>query len=103
MADTPRTRFNCACPECGYVWTSFFMPIEVNELRKFARAACPKCFHPKAAVAGNGQFPIEVLALSLLASAIDAMSRTEPNGISTSEWDAIVKEGTLLLQQAVAA
>lgn len=103
MADTPRTRFNCACPECGYVWTSFFMPMPVDELRKFARVACPVCFHPKAAVAGEGQFPIEVLALSLLARAVDAMSRTEPNGIPSSEWDAIVTEGTELLQQAVAA
>lgn len=40
-------------------------------------------------------------ALSLLARAIDAMSRTEPNGVSTAEWDAIVTEGTALLQKAV--
>jgi len=45
--------------------------------------------------------PIETLALSLLARAIDAMSRTEPNGVSTEEWDAIVTEGTALLQKAV--
>ena len=41
------------------------------------------------------------LALSLLARAVDAMSRTEPNGVSTAEWDAIVIEGTQLLQKAV--
>lgn len=40
-------------------------------------------------------------ALSLLARAIDAMSRTEPNGVSTVEWDGIVVEGTALLQKAV--
>lgn len=34
-----------------------------------------------------------------LARAIDAMSRTEPNGVSTKEWDAIVIEGTALLQR----
>ncbi len=35
----------------------------------------------------------------ILARAIDAMSRTEPNGVSTGEWDAIVTEGTALLQR----
>lgn len=35
----------------------------------------------------------------ILARAIDAMSRTEPKGVSTDEWDAIVTEGTALLQR----
>jgi len=34
-----------------------------------------------------------------LARAIDAMCRTEPNGVSTEEWDAIIIEGTALLQR----
>jgi len=40
----------------------------------------------------------EALAMPLLAGAIDAMSRTEPKGVSTEEWDAVVTEGTALLQ-----
>ena len=92
-------RFNCKCRACGYVWTSFFMPMPVDHLRKFAKAACPKCFDPKPCVAGADDHPIEVLALTVLARAIDAMSRTEPNGVSTEEWDAIVTEGTALLQR----
>jgi hypothetical protein len=94
-------RFNCKCRSCGYVWTNFFMPMPTDHLRKFAKAACPKCFDGKPYVAGADDHPVEVTALSLLARAIDAMSRTEPNGVSTQEWDAIVTEGTALLQKAV--
>jgi hypothetical protein len=94
-------RFNCTCRACGYVWTSFFMPMPVEHLRKFAKAACPKCFDPKPGVAGADDQPIEARALFILACAIDAMSRTEPNGVSTGEWDAIVTEGTALLQRVV--
>lgn len=42
-----------------------------------------------------------IACYQLLARAIDAMCRTEPNGVSTAEWDAIVAEGTELLRKAV--
>lgn len=100
---TARTRLNCRCRSCGHVWTNFFMPISADELKRFTKAACPMCFDPKPFIAGADDHPLEVLALSLLARAIDAMSRTEPDGISTVEWDAIVTEGTAMLQRAVGA
>ncbi len=99
---TVRTRLNCVCRSCGHVWTNFFMPIPANELKHFTKVACPMCFDPKPAIAAADHQPLEVLALSLLARAVDAMSRTEPNCVSTKEWDAIVIEGTVMLQKAVA-
>lgn len=98
---TARTRFNCRCRSCGHVWTNFFMPMPADALKRFANAACPMCFDPKPFIASADDHPIEVLALSLLARAIDAMSRTEPNGVSTADWDAVVTEGTALLQKSV--
>jgi len=43
---------------------------------------------------------LTVEALVMLARALDAMSRSEPNGISAHEWDAIVIEGQALLCRA---
>lgn len=97
---TPRTRFNCRCQACGHVWTNFFMPMPAEALSRFAKVSCPMCFDQKPRIAGADDHPIEVLALSLLSRAIEAMSRTEPNGVSTEEWDAIVAEGTAMVQKA---
>lgn len=37
-----------------------------------------------------------------LSRAIDAMSRVDPDGVSTTEWDSIIREGTALLQKVAA-
>lgn len=48
----------------------------------------------------TGPASLTVEALVMLARALDAMSRTEPNGIPAHEWDAIVIEGQALLCRA---
>lgn len=99
----PKERINCMCKGCKHVWTAFYMPASLPDLAR-THIFCPMCLGRKCDIVRDKEVqPLEVQAQILLARAIDAMCRTDPNGVSPAEWDAIVSEGTALLQRAVLA
>lgn len=85
-------RLDCKCASCGYVWTLAYLPLDCSLISKFSKAHCPKCHSPKPLLAGKDDLTTEDRLTALLRRAHDAMSRREPDGISTDDWDQLVAD-----------